>query len=163
MLRTEPSFSIYNTNDGVEEIIVGGEDLEGNGLEKKDAVEALGSREFSFGKYAMALIDEDGDGDGEEGKEETLSEFKVLGFEDDAVSSLPLDAGVGRGDGGLDSGPLGFDMNDNIGDYYEKMISEDPSNPLFLRNYAKLLQVSSFLPQVFPQFCSSNVLTVLSF
>lgn len=143
MLHTEPSFCIYSTDDGVEEVL-GNEDLEGQKVVEGDGIAALGSPKFSFGNHAMALIEEDG-GE-EEGKEEALSEIKDLGIEDEAVSSpWPLAGAIGSdGDGGgLDSGSSRFDENDDVEENYKRVIREDPSNPLFLRNYAQFLQVSS--------------------
>ncbi|KAL3506234.1 hypothetical protein ACH5RR_031616 [Cinchona calisaya] len=138
MLRTEPSFCIYTTDDGTEEMITG-EDLEGRKLVERDGVVGFGSGEFSFAKNEMDLIEEDGDEE-EEGKEETLSELKDMGIEDEAVVLWPVAAGIGIGGGGLDSGSSRFDEDGDVEEYYRKMITEDPFNPLFLRNYAQFLQ-----------------------
>ncbi|CAI9118023.1 OLC1v1019524C1 [Oldenlandia corymbosa var. corymbosa] len=133
MLRTEPSLSIYNNTDDevVEETIGGNQNLEGKEESlKKDGLTSLGlgSHEFSFGKNDLALIVEGGN-------EGTLSGFRDLGIADESVvSSLPLDSGLEKGDG------LGFDLSSTLEEHYRKMIREDPSNPLFLRNYAQLLQ-----------------------
>lgn len=143
MLHTEPSFSIYTTDDG-EEQVIGNEDLVAKMLVGGDGIADLGSPKFSFGKNAMALIEEDNDE--EEGKEETLGECKDLGIEDEAISSpWPLTGGHEGNDdgvngGGLDSGSPRFDENGDVEEHYKRMIKEDPSNPLFLRNYAQFLE-----------------------
>lgn len=154
MLRTEPSFSIYNSEDGF------GEESE-NGcspLERSVTIgDSIGSREFSFGKKGMGLIEEDDNEKEQDGdEEEALNGFKNLGIEEIARPVSPpmylatgfgMDGnGVGGGGGfGVDFTPSCFDEGGDVEDYYKRMVSEDPSNPLFLRNYAKLLQVSFVL------------------
>ncbi|CAL5409045.1 unnamed protein product [Camellia sinensis] len=44
---------------------------------------------------------------------------------------LAIGLGIGRADASAS----------NVEEYYKRMVGEDPSNPLFLRNYAQLLQV----------------------
>ncbi|CAK9139561.1 unnamed protein product [Ilex paraguariensis] len=118
MLHTEPSFSIYNSQDGFE----GNEKeelVESDGYLKRsvtigDSIEAIGSGEFSFGTKGMGLIQEDDNEEKEE--EETLN-------------------AVG---GGGDLSPASFDESGNLEEYYERMVRKDPSNPLFLRNYAQI-------------------------
>nr|XP_027116681.1 uncharacterized protein LOC113734360 [Coffea arabica] len=143
MLHTEPSFCIYNKDDGEEEVI-GNEDLAAKMLAGRDGIADLGSPKFSFGKNAMASIEEDADE--EDRKEETLGEFKDLGIEGEAISSpWPLAGGRGGIDDGVDGGTLDsglprFDENGDVEEHYKRMIKEDPSNPLFLRNYAQFLK-----------------------
>lgn len=47
---------------------------------------------------------------------------------------------------------LDFDGNGDIEEYYKRVVKEDPFNPLFLRNYAQLLQVSVFDPVLFRKY-----------
>nr|GMD77246.1 putative acetyltransferase A, auxiliary subunit [Ipomoea batatas] len=106
MLHTEPSFAIYNSDEGLPGEIRNGDSV----------AEAMG--EFSFGK-GMGMIDEkDGEGENEE-KDEGLDGFKDLG--------------------------LGIDGDGEIENYCKMMVEENPSNPLFLRKYAQLLQAKGDL------------------
>ncbi|KAL6973600.1 hypothetical protein U1Q18_027785, partial [Sarracenia purpurea var. burkii] len=98
----------------------------------------------SFEKKGIGLIQEDG----EEEEKKVLNEFQELGIEEvEAVSHPPLylTAGLGMygdnvgGDGGVFL--VGFDAGGDAEENYQRMVGEDPSNPLFLRNYAQLLQV----------------------
>lgn len=135
MLRTEPSFCIYNTEDGSEE------------LSQK---ESSGIGEFSFGKKGMGLIEEDSDAEDEEGR--VLNGIRNLGIEEKKVGEpgsppmyLATGFGIdGNGVGGGGGGDLKVVVGDDKGDleeYYKRMVNKDPFNPLFLRNYAQLLQV----------------------
>lgn len=150
MLRTEPSFSIYNSEDGF------GEESE-NGcspLERSVTIgDSIGSGEFSFGKKGIGLIEEDDNEKEQDGdEEETLNGFKNLGIEEIVRPVSPpmyLATGFGMDGNGVGGGGGGFgvdfrlpcfDEGGDVEDYYKMMVSEDPSNPLFLRNYAKLLQ-----------------------
>ncbi|KAA8548883.1 hypothetical protein F0562_000567 [Nyssa sinensis] len=119
MLHSAPSFSIYDSKDGFEEDerALESEMLESDGCLVRsvtigDSIEALGSAEFSFGKKAMGLIEEDG----EDEEEEALNGIQNLGIEE---SGQPV------------SSPLYLVTGFGI---------DDPCNPLFLRNYAQLLQ-----------------------
>ncbi|CAL5411493.1 unnamed protein product [Camellia sinensis] len=87
--------------------------------------------EFSFRKKGMGLIEEN---DGEE----VLNEFQDLGIgEVVEPASPPMYLAIGLGIGRADA------SGGNVEDYYKRMVDEDPSNPLFLRNYAQLLQASA--------------------
>lgn len=113
-LRTEPSFSIYSSNDGVAGNY---ENLERT-TTTGESIRSLGSGQFSFRRNSMAQIEEN-----EESEEVPLNEFEDLGIEDE-------------------SGQSAFDENgEGVEEDYKRMINEDPSNPLFLRNYAQFLQV----------------------
>lgn len=120
MLRTEPSFSIYNNPED-------GYDDNGDlllGIEKV----RISSGEFSFGKRSMGLIEEVDDD--EERKEESLvNGIKNLGI-----------GGNGIGGSGADSKSTTFDESGDVEGYYKRVLAQDPSNALFLRNYAHLLQ-----------------------
>ncbi|KAL7243433.1 hypothetical protein ACSBR1_015763 [Camellia fascicularis] len=73
--------------------------------------------------------------DGEEKDEEVLNEFQDLGIGEVVEPVSPpmyLATGLGIGGAGANAG--------NAEEYYKRMVGEDPSNPLFLRNYAQLLQ-----------------------
>uniref|UniRef100_A0A5B6ZQ94 Tetratricopeptide repeat-like superfamily protein n=1 Tax=Davidia involucrata TaxID=16924 RepID=A0A5B6ZQ94_DAVIN len=148
MLHSAPSFSIFNSEDGFEE---DERELESDGCLVRSvtieaSIEAIGSDEFSFGKKTMGLIEENG----EEVEEEALNGIQNLGIEEASESVNPpmylatgygIDGvGVGGGGGGVHFSPGSFDETDNIEEYYKRMVGEDPCNPLFLRNYAQLLQ-----------------------
>lgn len=107
MLRTEPSFEIYSSDEGLPPGETDHEDL----IEK----EVAGIREFSF-----RTIDEDDGGEGENEREEDADD-------EDKSKDLRFD-GPGDGD------------EDEIGNYYKRILKDDPSNPLFLRKVAQLLQ-----------------------
>ncbi|KAL6970621.1 hypothetical protein U1Q18_030315 [Sarracenia purpurea var. burkii] len=148
-LQTAPSFSIYTTEDGF-----AAEEDEMEEVEREkfvtssersvtigESMEEKGSGEFSFEKKGIGLIPEDV----EEEEKEVLNEFQELGIEEvQAVSRPPLylAAGLGMygdnvgGDGGVFSVGFDGDAEEN----YQRMVGEDPSNPLFLKNYAQLLQ-----------------------
>ncbi|CAL5392256.1 unnamed protein product [Camellia sinensis] len=131
MLRA-PSFSIYASNDGSDE-----ENGEKEGLER---IEVLGSGEFSFRKKGMGLIEEN---DGEEEDEEVLNEFQDLGIGEVIEPASPpmyLATGLGIGGASAGAGTGTGGGGGNVEEYYKRMVGEDPSNPLFLRNYAQLLQ-----------------------
>lgn len=124
-LRTEPSFSIYSSNDGVAGNY---ENLERT-TTTGESIRSLGSGQFSFRRNSMAQIEEN-----EESEEVPLNEFEDLGIEDE-------------------SGQSAFDENgEGVEEDYKRMINEDPSNPLFLRNYAQFLQVF-FLPIICLLYC----------
>ncbi|KAI7999232.1 hypothetical protein LOK49_LG09G00999 [Camellia lanceoleosa] len=58
---------------------------------------------------------------------------------------LATSLGIGRADASAG----------NVEEFYERMVGEDPSNPLFLRNYAQLLQVE-IMPQKQKSYKISN-------
>ncbi|KAK2967925.1 hypothetical protein RJ640_010535 [Escallonia rubra] len=139
MLRTEPSFCIYNTEDGIEEQIIktGTSD---RSVTTGDSIEAIGSGEFSFGEKSMEGIEE-GEKEEEEGEEEGSNGFKKLVIEEiDRPVSPPMYIGTGFRTDGNGNEEL------NVEEYYKRMVREDPSNPFILRNYAQLLQSKGNLP-----------------
>lgn len=74
----------------------------------------------------MSLIQEDNEQDE---KDEISSNLNSSGVEDEANSRSPFAA------------ELGIYCDGEVQEkYYEKMVKEDPSNPLFLRNYGRILQ-----------------------
>ncbi|CAL5411502.1 unnamed protein product [Camellia sinensis] len=80
----------------------------------------------------MGLIEEN---DGEEEGEEVLNEFQDLGIREVVEpASPPMYLATGLGIGRADASA------DNVEEYYKRMVGEEPSNPLFLRNCAQLLQ-----------------------
>ncbi|KAL7243444.1 hypothetical protein ACSBR1_015773 [Camellia fascicularis] len=80
----------------------------------------------------MGLIEEN---DGEEEGEEVLNEFQDLGIgEVVELASPPMYLATSLGIGCADASA------GNVEEYYKRMVGEDPSNPLFMRNYAQLLQ-----------------------
>ncbi|KAF6144454.1 hypothetical protein GIB67_024681 [Kingdonia uniflora] len=155
ILRTIPSFSIYNlTNEyeNEEEVEDSKDEIDGELGEKDgllersvtigDNIMALGgSGEFSFGKN-MDLIEEE---------EVGLNEMPNLSVEEVGEplgSSLFLARGlgidVGFGGGGSDFTQKQISAGEpqdgsNIEKYYKQMVIENPCNPLFLRNYAQFL------------------------
>lgn len=134
MLPKEPSFCIYNTEDGVDEM------KENQDLVRSvtigDIVSDIGSSDFSFGKKGMGLIEED---ENEDEEKRVFYEVNELGFEESeqVISS--------KYHGGVEFEPLDFDGNGDVEEYYKRVLKEDPCNPLFLRNYAQLLQVSLYV------------------
>ncbi|KAJ8763869.1 hypothetical protein K2173_003651 [Erythroxylum novogranatense] len=157
MLHTAPSFSVFNTADGDEEeelevdVEQGKEDLKRT-VTVGDNIEAIGSGEFSFGKKGMGLIEE-------EGEEETETDFNEIGYlsieEGKEPVSPPMYLATGLGIEGIDlAGLIGgsgggghvdltltnFDDGGDIEQYYKRMVDEYPCHPLFLSNYAQLLQ-----------------------
>lgn len=148
MLETTPSFSIYNLTQGVEgEEGSQQEEIEGEVfvLERtitiEESIRGTTSREFSFGRKTMGLIEE-------EEEEEDVNGFQKLGVEDgvEPVSPLMYLAtglgmdGAGFGGRRVDFAAADFDESGDVEEYYRRMVNEDPCNPLFLRNYAQLLQ-----------------------
>ncbi|CAL5409053.1 unnamed protein product [Camellia sinensis] len=73
--------------------------------------------------------------DGEEEGEEVLNEFQDFGIgEVVEPASPPMYLATGLGIGRADASAA------SVEEYYKRMVGEEPSNPLFLRNYAQLLQ-----------------------
>lgn len=158
MLHTAPSFSIFSANDGLEDENNG----EGIGREEEEeeekaltrtvpigeSIEARGSGGFSFGNKNMGLIEEEGE---EEQEEEGLNRHESPGTEEEKEPvSPPLFLASGLGIDGNDFGGDGggvyltlpnFDGSGDIEENYKRMVDEYPCHPLFLRNYAQLLQV----------------------
>ncbi|KAJ4840271.1 hypothetical protein Tsubulata_024967 [Turnera subulata] len=152
MLHTAPSLSIFNQNDGLE-----GEEGKEEALMRTatigESIEAKGSGDFSFGSNTnMGLIEEEG----EEEQDGGLNGIEKLGIEDHKEPvSPPMYLAAGLGIDGIDLGGDGrggglggvdlitlpqFDGVDDAEDYYKRMINGYPCHPLFLSNYARLLQ-----------------------
>lgn len=147
MLHSEPSFSLCNSGfdefqyDKNPKLVRGKEGLERTVTIGESIEAANGCDDFILGEKSMCLI--------EEGEEEQ----EVLGVEDEVqrVSTPPLylasGLGIdpvsffeGDGDGVLDLSMENFDESFDMEDYYKRMIDQCPFHPIFLRNYAQLLQ-----------------------
>ncbi|WOH12684.1 hypothetical protein DCAR_0832191 [Daucus carota subsp. sativus] len=153
MLRTEPSFCIYNSEDGIGDDKDGESRVRNDGLERCVTIgDKIGSGDFSFGKNGMGLIEEDDD-DKEQDEENEglfygLEKMKIEEIERPVSPPMYLATGfgmdgngVGGGGGfGVDFNTSCFDQVEDVEEFYKSLVSEDPSNPLFLRNYAQLLQ-----------------------
>ncbi|KAK6929701.1 hypothetical protein RJ641_003795, partial [Dillenia turbinata] len=151
-LYSAPSFSIYNSEDGFgendrEELKSG--DFENRGvrfLERAatigETIDAVGSYEFSFQKECMDLIQEEGEND----EDEALGQFQKMGVGEDIERPpsppMYLATGLGIGNGGCDMefGVPSFEEGQDVEEFYKRVLVQDPYNPLFLRNYARLLQ-----------------------
>lgn len=147
MLRSAPSLSIFNVNDVVE-------DQDNNGGEKEslirtitigEMIEAKGSGEFNFGNEHMGLIEEEGDLNGIENLnlEETMEPvspplYLASGL---GIDGIDFGGGNGGGVGGFDLTSPNFDESGDLEEYYKRMVDEFPCHPLFLANYAQLLEV----------------------
>lgn len=152
MLRTEPSFCIYNSEDGEKD------GVKNDGLlpsgRSVTIGDNIGSGDFSFGKNGMGLIEENGDekeqDDENEGFYYGLEKLKIEEIERPVSPPMYLATGfgmdgngVGGGGGfGVDFKTSCFDQLEDVEEFYKRLVCEDPSNALFLRNYAQLLQVS---------------------
>ena len=156
MLQTSPSFSIFTSTDEFQD----GENnnrLQDPSREEQERtvtigenIEAMGSGEFSFGnKKSIGLIEEGK----EDEEEEVLNGIQNLSVEvgnEPASPRMYLAAGLGIdsfsiGGGELDGdflSPANFDDSSDVEEYYRKMVDQYPCHPLFLKNYAQVLQVS---------------------
>ena len=156
MLHTSPSFSIFTSTDEFQD----GE--HNNRLQDPikeeqertvtigDSIEAMGSGEFSFGnKKSMGLIEEAEEDEEEEGLK-GIQNLSVEVGNEPASPRMYLAAGLGIdsfsiGGGELDGdflSPANFDDSSDVEEYYRKMVDQYPCHPLFLKNYAQVLQVS---------------------
>lgn len=134
MLPKEPSFCIYNTEDGVEEL-KGNQDLV-RSVTIGDSIPDIDSSDFCFGKKGnMGLIEEDEneESEKEDGKKRVFYEVNELGFEEGepVISSMYLANGFGVDGNGVNSGgvefdPLYFDRNGDVEEYYKRVIREIP-------------------------------------
>ncbi|CAI9771222.1 unnamed protein product [Fraxinus pennsylvanica] len=143
MLYTEPSFSIYNTNDKFEERENG--DSAGGKLERSATIGESIEGEFCFGKNLMCKNEEGDNEQEEEERKGNLSQFKDLKFEFQGESKsrvIYYDKGARIQGNSIDGSiePSYFNDGDDLENYYKMMVREDPSNPFLLRNYARLLQ-----------------------
>ncbi|XP_044485321.1 uncharacterized protein LOC123210893 isoform X2 [Mangifera indica] len=155
MLRSAPSFSIFNnTFDGVEDGKKNGqqdvqkEEPLARTVTIGDYIEDADNGDFTFGKKIdMGLIAEEGE-DFEEGIYVTNQN---LIFDEEMEPPSPpmyLATGLGidvaawfDGVGVVDLVPMNnFDEIGNMEEYYKRMVDEYPCHPLYLRNYAQLLQ-----------------------
>ncbi|KAI3925746.1 hypothetical protein MKX01_003305 [Papaver californicum] len=145
MLQSIPSLSDFNSKGGSEE-----DDYEDEIENEKDGflqrsvtigenIVAMGSGEFTYGEK-MDLIEE---------KEE--DKFQYLGQDNNMNPSLFLARGLGidvngggNGDGFkfAEFGEGGVQDEEEIAEYYKKIVKENPCNSLILRNYAQFLNKS---------------------
>ena len=156
MLQTSPSFSIFTSTDEFQD----GENnnrLQDPSREEQERtvtigenIEAMGSGEFSFGnKKSMGLIEEAEEDEEEEGLK-GIQNLSVEVGNEPASPPMYLAAGLGIdsfsiGGGELDGdflSPANFNDSSDVEEYYRKMVDQYPCHPLFLKNYAQVLQVS---------------------
>jgi hypothetical protein len=157
MLQSSPSFSIFNSSDESQDEESAPQDPSKGALKRTvtigESIEGVtGSGEFCFSKKSMSLIQE-----GKEEEEEGVNEVQNLSFEEAEnrpasprmylATGLGIDMfGAGVGIGGFDGVDLTVanfdDGSGDIEEYYKRMVDEYPCHPLFLRNYAHVLQVS---------------------
>ncbi|PIN15652.1 hypothetical protein CDL12_11706 [Handroanthus impetiginosus] len=116
MLHTEPSFCIYSSDDKFEpenEDSIKGKLMGNEGkLERSVTIAESIEPQFSFGMNAMRVISED------------LNEEDKVDEEQEEANERASNS----------------DRDADLEKYYDKMIREDPSNPLVLRNYAQYLE-----------------------
>ncbi|PRQ36792.1 putative tetratricopeptide-like helical domain-containing protein [Rosa chinensis] len=129
MLQTAPSLSIFNSD--VDEFRESNQQL----LERTITIEDRigGTRDFRFGDKSMGFIKEEGEEE-EEDQVQPPSPPMYL------ATGLGFDTGGFGFDGGDDFPMPEIDENGNPEEYYKKMVDEYPCHPLFLRNYAQVLQ-----------------------
>ncbi|KAL0456902.1 UNVERIFIED_CONTAM: hypothetical protein Slati_1029400 [Sesamum latifolium] len=160
----EPSFSIYSDDDKFEgeaekEDLIKEKLMDSKGKLVRsatigDSIEA----QFSFGRNSIGMIveDEDEEVDEEEEEEEEeekekerpLNRFIDLKVETGGKPMSPtIDLATGAGGikygiggNGVEVGWPVYDHNSDLDKHYSKMVLEDPSNPLVLRNYAQYLE-----------------------
>ncbi|KAI3876133.1 hypothetical protein MKW98_029085 [Papaver atlanticum] len=147
MLQSIPSLSDFNSKRGSEE-----DEIENDGFLPRSVtigenIMSIGSGgEFTHGEK-MGFI--------EENEKDKFNEFQYLGQDNDINPSLFLARGLGidvNGGGGGGGAGGGFNFakfgvggvqnEEEIGEYYKKMLEENPSSALFLRNYAQFLYKS---------------------
>ncbi|XP_026409237.1 uncharacterized protein LOC113304360 isoform X2 [Papaver somniferum] len=146
MLQSIPSVSDFNSRRGSEEDDYVEDEIKNDGFLPRSVtigenIMCIGSAEFTYGEK-MGLI--------EEKEEDKFNEFQYLGQENHMNPSLFLAKGLGidvngGGGGGFDFakfGEGGVQNEEEIGEYYMKMVEENPSSALFLRNYAQFLYKS---------------------
>lgn len=93
----------------------------------------------------MGLIEEEGDLNGIENLnlEETMEPvspplYLASGL---GIDGIDFGGGNGGGVGGFDLTSPNFDESGDLEEYYKRMVDEFPCHPLFLANYAQLLEV----------------------
>ncbi|XP_062108959.1 uncharacterized protein LOC133819674 isoform X2 [Humulus lupulus] len=131
MLRTEPSFAIFNDEfQDSEEAGPVAEALQRT-VTIGETIEDANGGDFCFGKSKMGLIKEE-------------EEPEVLGEEEatEQVNTRPLciASGLGINGEGLGLSMMDFDETSDTEEYYKRMVEQCPFHPLFLRNYAQFLQ-----------------------
>lgn len=159
MLQSSPSFSIFNSGDEYQDEESAQQDPSEKTLNRTvsigESIEGVGSGEFSFGKKSMSSIEEV-----KEEEEEGTNGVQNRSFEEAEnrpvsprmylATGLGIDMfGAGVGIGGFDGVDLSvanFDGGGDVEEYYKRMVDEYPCHPLFLRNYAHVLQVSLLFP-----------------
>ncbi|XP_010262453.1 PREDICTED: uncharacterized protein LOC104600973 [Nelumbo nucifera] len=145
MLETIQSFSFYNSRAKKEEDEE--QDQEGGLLQRSvtigESIDALGNADISSKKNKnMGLIMEEELNSGLEGETEPASPPLYL------ARGLGTDAGGLGGGGGCGSSGVPVDFGEsgpdgsNVEEHYKKMVEENPTNSLFLRNYAQFLYQS---------------------
>ncbi|KAM3756192.1 hypothetical protein ACB098_02G093700 [Castanea mollissima] len=152
MLQTSPSFSIFTSTDEFQDEEHNNwlQDLGKEELERTatigESIEATGSGEFSFAnKKSMGLIEE---GDEEEDGLNGIQNLSVEVGNEPVSPRMYLAAGLGIDSFSIGGGELGgdflspanFDDSSDVEEYYRKMVDQYPCHPLFLRNYAQVLQ-----------------------
>ncbi|XP_009767922.1 uncharacterized protein [Nicotiana sylvestris] len=143
MLHTEPSFCIYNSEENQD--FVGSDGQIVRSVTIGDIISDIGGNDFSFGEKGMGLIEE---GENEEDeKDRVFDGVNELGIEEseEVISPMYLATGFGVdgnvvNSGAVDFAPSDFDGIGDVEEYYKRVLKEESSNPLFLRNYAQLLQ-----------------------
>ena len=147
MLHTEPSFCIYNSEENQD--LLGSDGQIIRSVTIGDNISDIGGSDFSFGEKGMGLIEEgeNEEVEKEDEKERVFDGVNELGIEESGtvISSKYLATGFGVdgnsvNSGGVDFAPSDFDGIGDVEEYYKRVLKEEPSNPLFLRNYAQLLQ-----------------------
>lgn len=154
-LNTVPSFSIFNT------IHHGPEEEDEAGQFEEDRFDELGLASVGRGAgvgFGFAgrdqnpsLVENSAGGSGGGGPL-----FLARGLGIDRIGSGLLNAGVG-GEGGGGGGGGGGERSD-VENYYRRMVEEDPSNALFLRNYAQFLYQSKGDSQRAEEYYSRAIL-----
>lgn len=149
MLHTEPSFCIYNSEENQD--LLGSDGQIIRSVTIGDNISDIGGSDFSFGEKGMGLIEEgeNEEVEKEDEKERVFDGVNELGIEESGtvISSKYLATGFGVdgnvvNSGAVDFAPSDFDGIGDVEEYYKRVLKEESSNPLFLRNYAQLLQVS---------------------
>lgn len=154
MLHSAPSFSIFN--EGLEDGEVGESGLE-RSVTIGENIDAIGNADFCFKKKCMQLIQEEGDEEEERpnrikssyNEEEVELQppsppmYLAAGFGINGVRFGALADGVGFGAlaDGVDLSSMDLNDGGDLEDFHKRLVDEYPCHPLFLRNYAKFLQV----------------------
>lgn len=131
MLQTAPSLSIFNSC--VDEFRDSNQQFLERTITKEESIKGTVSGDFSFGDKSMGFIKEEGEEEEDQVQPPSPPMYLATG--------LGVDTG-GFGFHGGDDFPMPeIDENGNAEEHYKKMVDEYPCHPLFLRNYAQVLQV----------------------